>query len=321
MLDLYMPGTSLIDQKKHLAGQEATFLPASSDHGRRLAQRWRKFLPEAAHISSPRTPWSAAKARIPAWHRCHETMREDAETYAPASNSTYRIALIGDSIMESWRGTAFCNRMRRCVGLPALLRDSLGSRWPHPLVLAIASDQTQHLLWRLQNGEISESMRRDPRLVAVLLIGTNNLGRGFTADETTSGVLEVVRLLSRMTQATIVLHALLPRADSARSRKAKRARVRAHEDGDSDKHDQDSFMPAVRHVNAQLYNATVWSLLLQERRLYFADCGHLFVAKAEAVDAQLMPDRLHPNVAGFSLWARCLEREIDNAILGRQGRN
>ena len=44
------------------------------------------------------------------------------------------------------------------------------------MVLGIAADHTQHLLWRLSNGELSAPMAADPNLIAVLLIGTNNLG-------------------------------------------------------------------------------------------------------------------------------------------------
>lgn len=50
------------------------------------------------------------------------------------------------------------------------------NRYYAPLGVAnygIAGDQTQHVLWRIQNGEVSGL---NPRLV-VLKIGTNNLGK------------------------------------------------------------------------------------------------------------------------------------------------
>lgn len=85
---------------------------------------------------------------------------------------------LGDSITEAWRGTSYgqpCSN-GRCNGVPEAFRDqSLFPDSASNLVLAISGDQTQHLLWRLQNGELPITL--SPRK-GVILIGTNNLGAG-----------------------------------------------------------------------------------------------------------------------------------------------
>lgn len=58
----------------------------------------------------------------------------------------------------SWQGATIFNRYYAALGVANY---------------GIAADQTQHVLWRIQNGEIAGL---NPRLV-VLKIGTNNLGK------------------------------------------------------------------------------------------------------------------------------------------------
>ena len=57
----------------------------------------------------------------------------------------------------------------------AYLQETLGPRWGLPTVLGIAADHTQHLLWRLADGELSATMAADPQLVYVVQIGEQAL--------------------------------------------------------------------------------------------------------------------------------------------------
>ena len=116
------------------------------------------------------------------WCKLHEKLVKSVATWRPPTGGG--LALLGDSITESWRGTEFGRRVPRAHGVPRVLRETLGTCWPEPLVLGIAGDQTQHLLWRLtEGGEVSVQMRTDPRLIVSLLIGTNNLAMGHTPEE------------------------------------------------------------------------------------------------------------------------------------------
>ncbi len=80
------------------------------------------------------------------------------------------------------------------------------------------ADQTQHILWRLQNGELDDV---HPKVV-VVMAGTNNVGHaqplGDTqarADEVVSGVTAIVgEIRRRAPKATIVLTGITPRNDN-----------------------------------------------------------------------------------------------------------
>ena len=131
------------------------------------------------------------------WCKLHEKLVKSAATWRPPTGGG--LALLGDSITESWRGTEFGRRVPRAHGVPRVLRETLGTRWPEPLVLGIAGDQTQHLLWRLQHGEAAASWTQAPEMLTVLLIGTNNLGAGQRLAEAAAGVLAAASWLLRHT--------------------------------------------------------------------------------------------------------------------------
>lgn len=79
---------------------------------------------------------------------------------------------------------------------------------PHrALNLGFSGDETQHVLWRLQNGELQGL---NPTHV-VLLIGTNNTSHGQTAPQVTSGIVAIVEQLHRLLpNASILIVDILP---------------------------------------------------------------------------------------------------------------
>ncbi|KAE8748500.1 hypothetical protein FOCC_FOCC004795 [Frankliniella occidentalis] len=75
----------------------------------------------------------------------------------------------------------------------------------HALNFGIGGDTTQHVLWRITNGELDNVTPK----VVVVLIGTNNTE---SAEEVAGGVLEVLKLVrEKQPDAYIVLLSLLPR--------------------------------------------------------------------------------------------------------------
>ncbi|MDE1172389.1 MAG: GDSL-type esterase/lipase family protein [Parvibaculaceae bacterium] len=75
------------------------------------------------------------------------------------------------------------------------------------LNLGFGGDGTGHVLWRLENGEISGISPR----VAVVLIGTNNTARGGTAEDTLAGIKAVVSTIhARLPKTKVLLLGILP---------------------------------------------------------------------------------------------------------------
>ena len=244
---------------------------------------------EAADAPSPRTAWSVSNRKeLATWERCHDTLHNDADALemrvAPRAS---RLLLLGDSITESWRGTSYGRRVPRAAGVPEVLGSTLGARWPAPLALGISADCTQHLLLRMQHGELSAALKSDARLLVVLLIGTNNLGRGHSPEETVRGIMACAGHVLNATRGRLLVNALLPRGD-----RRKRGRKKGS-----------GFVTDVRMVNHAL-NASVSDGLGSAfpGRARFVDCGEPFLLPhvrhqgadagpaKEIVDRSLMPD-------------------------------
>ena len=99
------------------------------------------------------------------WPKIEKTLISDAKTRRP------RMVLLGDSITEGWRGTSKGEKKSDYKKGPELLAKEFGEFAPLPL--AIAGDQTTHLLWRL--GHQGFPTDPPPEYVTVM-IGTNDLG-------------------------------------------------------------------------------------------------------------------------------------------------
>lgn len=242
---------------------------------------------ERAFVASPRTEYSG---RAEQWAPVHEALREAAAGYRPARRP---LVLLGDSITELWRGTSYGEFSERAVGCPELLRAKFPSY--SPVALAISGDQTQHLLWRLRHGELPPAAAKNGTFI--VHIGTNNLGSGHLPSETARGVAAVVGELLAETRGRVVLLALLPRGDGP-SRLPALCPPRCAADGAPFV----SFAPAVARANADVAAA-----IKGKDRVELVDCGGLFLkAGTTEIDAALMPDLLHPSVAGMAKLADCL---------------
>ncbi|MXV06362.1 GDSL-type esterase/lipase family protein [Xanthomonas sp. LMG 9002] len=116
------------------------------------------------------------------------------------------LLLIGDSITQNYEKAQAPDQ-----DFQSTWQTFYGSRGA--LNLGFSGDATEHVLWRLQHGEV-DGLR--PK-VAVLLIGTNNTGRdGHSAADTVRGIDAVVATLEqRLPRTRILLLGLLPSALSA----------------------------------------------------------------------------------------------------------
>eukprot|EP00667_Euglena_gracilis_P012329 EG_transcript_12656 len=195
------------------------------------------------------------------------------------------VLFLGDSITESYRGTDFDQPCRddRCAGIPTVFARHFGLR---ALAHGIAADETQHLLWRLQRGELG---RLRPRAV-VLLIGTNNFGIGrMSFLEVALGIAANVEfILQELRLAKVLVMGLLPRERHGR------------------------FQSSIERTNRLLRH-----MCHDHPRLQYVECGALFLDPGGRVNRTAMPDLLHPSAAGLdAMFGRCVQPALQAALRG-----
>jgi beta-glucosidase len=150
--------------------------------------------------------------------------------------------------------------------------------------LGFGGDRTEHVLWRLDHGAVA-GMK--PKL-AVLMIGTNNTGhRMDPAAYTAEGIERIVGKLREMLPETrILVLGIFPRHVSPYNEMRKR-------------NDE---------INRLI------SALDNGETVQYLDIGRAFLNDDGTLRDELMPDLLHPNAAGYSVWAKAMEPAIKRLL-------
>ncbi len=150
---------------------------------------------------------------------------------------------------------------------------------------AIAGDRTEHVLWRLSQGQVDGL---SPKLIA-LMVGTNNLG--FNDDEQIAkGVAAVVQAYRQLCpRAVILLQGIFPRG--ADSKDPNRKRVSA--------------------LNSSIKK------LADGKHVIYLDFGKKFLGPDGSLSPKIMPDFLHPSAEGYEIWARAIQPIVDRYVPAR----
>ena len=107
------------------------------------------------------------------------------------------LLFLGDSITQGWNNNEVWRR-------------HFGPR--KAANFGIGGDRTEHVLWRIQNGELEGIAPK----VTVLMIGTNNSGAN-TPEEIAQGITAIVdELRKRLPNTKILLLGVFPRGESPR---------------------------------------------------------------------------------------------------------
>lgn len=206
------------------------------------------------------------------WVKRHEGFVEIAK------KGNVNVLFLGDSITDAWRnpnpergGKAVWDREFAPLGA-----ENFG----------ISGDRTQHVLWRLQNGEFQGIK---PKAV-VMMIGTNNTG--FERDGTTprntpaevaAGVTEIVKYIrSQSPNTKILLLGVFPR-------------------GEKPDHPQ---RKQVGEVNALI------SKLHDGKTVRYLDIGPKFLAADGTIPKETMYDFLHMGEKGYEIWAAAIKQPL-----------
>jgi arylsulfatase A-like enzyme/lysophospholipase L1-like esterase len=148
------------------------------------------------------------------------------------------------------------------------------------LNLGYGGDRTENVLWRLMNGELENV---DPKLF-VLMIGTNNTGhRQDPAEETADGIKLIIELLrDRKPDAKILLLSIFPRAETPDA--------------------------ALRILNQEINNRIKG--YADGEIVHWIDADATFLSEDGTLAKDVMPDFLHPQEAGYELWAQRIEQKV-----------
>jgi lysophospholipase L1-like esterase len=191
---------------------------------------------------------------------------------ARAKQGNIDLLFIGDSIMQGWPSSGDWGK--------EVWEKYYNSQY-NAAVFAVGYDRTQHVLWRMQNGE-GEGYQ--PKVIQ-LLIGTNNLGPN-TPAETIEGEKAVLAdLQKRFPAARILITAIFPRGRP----------------GDSIRND-------VAAVNDAL------SKMADGRKVFYIDIGKIFLNEDETTNDGLKRDMLHPSAKGYQLWADAVKPTLDKLL-------
>ena len=221
-------------------------------------------------LEAPDTRFAVHSAVAPAprgggWMKRHQRFN------ARVAQGDVDLIFIGDSITQGWEGAG-----------RQVWSKYYGER--KAVNLGIGGDRTQHVLWRLDNGNIDGISPR----AAVVMIGTNNSGKGRnSAPEMVDGVIAVVeKLRAKLPQTKILLLGIFPRGKHFSEQRG-----------------------GILQVNQAIRRLDV------DPHVTYLDIGHEFLEDDGSMSRAVMPDHLHLSPRGYEIWATSIEKTLA-ALLG-----
>jgi lysophospholipase L1-like esterase len=195
------------------------------------------------------------------WVKRHEGFVERAK------KGDAEILFMGDSITDGWR------------------RQALWKEKYEPMKavdFGIGGDMTEHVLWRMENGEC-EGIK--PKVI-VLMIGTNNTGKN-SAPQIVEGITAIVKdFRKRLPESKILLLGVFPRAEKPEQPVRKK----------------------IKDINAEI------AKLDDGKWIKYLDIGDKFLDSEGNLPKDIMPDALHPNAKGYQIWADAMDPTLKGDV-------
>lgn len=226
-----------------------------------------------ADVPAPKT-WSNGSPD-PGFLKRHETY------VAIAKRNKTGVLFIGDSITDFW-GT----KEGRDIWA-----NKFGSY--SPANFGISGDKTQHVLWRVTNGELDGF---EPKAI-VLLIGTNNLTGigttvrgpnmgGYKAEDIASGIARIVEIIrQKVPNGKILLCAIFPRGEKPGPLRDK-----------------------IKDINARI------AKLDDGKSVFYLDFGDKFLEPDGTISKDTFHDFLHPSKKGYEIWADAITPKLAELV-------
>lgn len=167
-----------------------------------IATRLYQYLKHPKMMTTVAAPGNEFRSAA-GWQQGTDWMSNHLEIKELMSHGGVDVLMVGNSITQGMGGE------RQVVtykpGKEAMDSALPGLKW---VSAGISGDRTQHVLWRLQNGEYEKG---NPRYV-FLTIGVNNIvGGGDSGENTAEGIIACAReITKRMPQAKVIVLGTLP---------------------------------------------------------------------------------------------------------------
>lgn len=231
-----------------------------------------------AHSAETAAPGSAAAAKPPAATKPTPKPRKAADASTPAS-------------VNAGRQKAFLERAKDKGIHLVFLGDSITDFWQNrgkavweeyyakhnAANFGVSGEHTEHTLGHIAGGILNGL---NPKVV-VIMIGTNNIGH--IADErpewTAAGIKEIVNTVHvKLADAKVLLLGVFPR------------------EGKDSRHRKQ-----IEEINA------IISKLDDGKKTRYLDLTAKFTDENGEIPKAIMPDGLHPNAAGYKIWAEAMQ--------------
>jgi lysophospholipase L1-like esterase len=177
------------------------------------------------------------------------------------------VAFVGDSITARWRDS-----------------ENWKQHWGsyRAVNMGIGGDQTQHVLWRLQNGDLEGYKAK----MFVVMIGTNNMwSKEPDPAQAAAGVKAVIDLIqSKQPQAKILLMSILPTGEKPNPGREKRM--------------------AVNELISKFAGGSV----------EYMDITSKYLEADGTISKEVMHDFLHLAPKGYDIWAESISGRVKETV-------
>ncbi len=182
------------------------------------------------------------------------------------------VLFLGDSITEGWLGKG---------------KDVWQANYEKKYNAAnfgIGGDRTQHVLWRIENGELDTIKPK----VTVLMLGTNNLAAD-DANSIAKADEEIIKIVRDKTGSKVLVLGIFPRV--------KKEDPKAH-----------VFVDKIEAINAQL------KAFAGGTNVRYLDIGKAFLEDDGSISKEVMADGLHPTKEGYERWVKAMNPTLEEML-------
>jgi lysophospholipase L1-like esterase len=223
----------------------------------------------AIHLMNEQDPAVAAPRIANVNGEIHPPFLKAHESFlARGKEGPVGVLFLGDSITAGWHSRG---------------ADIWKARFDkyQPANFGISGDRTQHVLWRIANGELDGI---HPKAL-VLMIGTNNGEK--SADDIARGVSAIVTAIrGKLPDTRILLLGIFPRGEKA----------------------DDPIRPKLKAVNATL------AKLDDAQHVFYLDIGDKFLQPDGSISRDIFVDFTHPSAEGYKIWADAMQPKLDELM-------